>query len=223
MFARHSLVWLKPEGWREAEEGSDADCLDAIARWGRADWPAIVRRQDADGEERQCAIGLALPPDPSSGYKKRIALRASFSHVDKVLAPLAIEEALVAAPASWRDPLSRLERAARKAGIPLRIYGSLALQALTGQAYLTPSSDIDVLCYPVAREDLSAALGLLRAAAEHVPLDGEIVFPSGQAVSWKEWLAAENGPVGVRVLVKDLRSVYLAKPRDLRNTLELSS
>ncbi|HEV2609734.1 MAG TPA: malonate decarboxylase holo-[acyl-carrier-protein] synthase [Noviherbaspirillum sp.] len=220
MLARHSLAWLTPEGWREAETACGAGCRDVIARWRQADWPAIVRRRDVDATDDQCAVGLALPPDPASGYKRRLALQATLAHVAKVLPPLAMEEAIPAAPASWRSPLAELELAAGEAGVALRVYGSLALQALTGQSYLTASSDIDVLCYPVTREQLTVMLGLLQATAAQVPLDGEIVFPSGQAVAWKEWLAADNGPTGVRVLVKDYRSVYLAKPSELRDTLE---
>lgn len=220
MLARHSLAWLTPEGWRQAEAACDAGCRDDIARWRQADWPTIVRRRDAHATDEQCAVGLALPPDPASGYKRRLALQALLAHVAKVLPPLAMKEAIATAPAPWRSPLADLDRAARKAGVPLRVYGSLALQALTGQSYLTASSDIDVLCYPVTREQLTAMLALLQATAAQVPLDGEIVFPSGQAVAWKEWLAADNGVTGVRVLVKDDRSVYLAKPSELRDTLE---
>lgn len=220
MLARHDLAWLTPEGWREAEAACDAGCRDAIALWRRADWPAIVRRRDADAADGQCAVGLALPPEPASGYKRRLALQASLAHVAKVLPPLAMEEVIAAAPAPWRSPLAELEMAAREAGVALRVYGSLALQALTGQPYLTASSDIDVLCYPDTLEQLTVMLGLLEATAAKVPLDGEIVFPPGQAVAWKEWLAAENGPAGVRVLVKEYRSVYLAKPSELRDTLE---
>jgi phosphoribosyl-dephospho-CoA transferase len=220
MLARHSLAWLTPEGWRAAEAASDRDCRDAIARWRQADWPTIVRRRDADAGDEQCAVGLALPPDPASGLKKRIALQASLVHVDKVLPPLAMEEAIAEAPSPWRRPLADLDRSGRSAGMTLRVYGSLALQTLTGQAYLTASSDIDVLCYPVTREQLTVMLGLLQATAAHMPLDGEIVFPSGQAVAWKEWLAAENGPTGVRVLVKEWDGVYLAKLSELHDTLE---
>jgi phosphoribosyl-dephospho-CoA transferase len=47
-----------------------------------------------------------------------------------------------------------------------------------------------------------------------LPLDGEIVFPSGDAVAWKEWAGAE------RVLVKRASAVRLAPVAELLSTLE---
>ena len=40
---------------------------------------------------------------------------------------------------------------------------------------------------------LDAALALLGKHAQRLPLDGEIVFPGGRAVAWKEWAAARAG------------------------------
>jgi phosphoribosyl-dephospho-CoA transferase len=59
---------------------------------------------------------------------------------------------------------------------------------------------------------------MLEWHAAVLPLDGEIVFPTGAAVSWKEWLGA--GPARARVLVKDAGAVRLAHMADLLATLE---
>jgi phosphoribosyl-dephospho-CoA transferase len=42
-----------------------------------------------------------------------------------------------------------------------------------------------------------------------LPLDGEIEFPSGHAVSWKEWLG--QGHAADRVLAKHLDTVALLR------------
>jgi phosphoribosyl-dephospho-CoA transferase len=80
------------------------------------------------------------------------------------------------------------------------------MQALTGITYLTPTSDIDILLHPRSVDDLHAGLALLQHHATTLPLDGEIVFPDGAAVSWKEWAASGDE----RVLVKHIGGVRLS-------------
>jgi len=64
---------------------------------------------------------------------------------------------------------------------------------------------------PTSRDQLRAGLTLLAQHAALLPLDGEIVFPSGRAVAWKEWLLVDATPRGMRVLVKDGRQVSLQR------------
>ena len=101
----------------------------------------------------------------------------------------------------------------------MRVFGSLAMQSFTGLPYLTDSSDIDVLFAPADRKQLDEGLALLSAASAHVPLDGEIVFPGGAAVSWKEWRDA--GEAGRTVLVKTIDEVRLSEPDSLLAMLQL--
>lgn len=223
MFARHSLVWLSDQGWREAEDGAPEDCRAAVAQWRRADWPTVARRHDADaGDERigVACVGIALPPDPASGCKKRIALRVSAFNIRTVGMPLLLRDALPSAPAAWRSELATFDHAAAAQGLSFHVYGSAAFQALTGREYMTPASDIDLLFYPATNEQLSAALRLLAAHAGTLPLDGEIVFPSGQAVAWKEWMHARDAQSGARVLSKETHAVRLAGVDELLGTLE---
>jgi phosphoribosyl-dephospho-CoA transferase len=220
MFARHSLVWLSPDGWREAEDSIPADSRHATTLWRQHDWPAVVRRQESDIVEGRLCLGLALPPDPASGRKQRIPLTVSSRHIAKVLAPVTIGSLIADAPPVWAASLESLNSKASAVGLTLRAYGSLALQVLTGQTYLTASSDIDVLLYPLTREQLCAGVALLSEAATRIPIDGEIVFPSGEAVAWKEWINAMDGKTGVRVLAKDSHGVHLALPQTLLATLK---
>ena len=85
-------------------------------------------------------------------------------------------------------------------------FGSLAMQALTGIPYLTPTSDIDILLHPRTVHELDTGLALMHHHAPTLPLDGEIVFPDGAAVSWKEWSASGDE----RVLVKHVGGVRLS-------------
>ncbi|WP_151633772.1 malonate decarboxylase holo-[acyl-carrier-protein] synthase [Noviherbaspirillum aerium] len=220
MLARHSLVWLHPEGWQEAESAAADECIAAVRQWRQADWPLIARRPDADAGGEECCLGLALPPDRESAARRRIGLRVARSAVRRVENPLPVAQVINSAPGAWQSSLSRLADQAASAGLSLRVYGSLALQALTGQAYLTPASDIDLLFAPENLRQLDEGMRLLGAASERLPLDGELVFPDGQAVAWKEWANAAAASDAMRVLAKDNRGVRLAKMAELRAQLE---
>ena len=212
MFSRHDLVWLTGDGWDAARESALPGHHAAIEQWRREDWPAIVRRADAGLAEGQVSLGIALPPGPD-GAKGRIALNIDKSDIARTSPALALAVAAEAAPESWRPALEALS-----AGMSLRAYGSLAMQAITGQSYLTAASDIDLLFFPSDAAELRDGLALLARFAEVLPLDGEIVFPSGDAVAWKEWINA--GAASARVLVKDACAVRLAQPAGLLMTLE---
>ena len=216
MLARHDLLWLCGEGWRQVQGAvppEAAEAAAAIARWREADWPVIVRRADADLGPDQASVGIALPPCAEDGRKLRIACRVALDAVRRRAPPLPLARVAQCASIlpSWRAPLAALARDADRQGIALRVYGSAALQALTGQLYLRGSSDIDLLVQPRAIVELDAALGLLRTHATTLPLDGEIVFPGGRAVAWKELLAAREGSPASRVLVKEMTRVSLVR------------
>jgi phosphoribosyl-dephospho-CoA transferase len=131
----------------------------------------------------------------------------ALDHIANSTRPLALERVIAAAPATWQDGLARLNEAAR--GLSIKVYGSLALQAITGLSYVRPASDIDLLFAPRTTAELRAGLDLLQSHAAGLPLDGELVFPSGVAVAWREWLQAGTR----RMLVKD-RSAARLVPAD---------
>jgi phosphoribosyl-dephospho-CoA transferase len=219
MFSRHDLVWLSPEGWKAVVAQAPAADVEAIELWRRKDWPAIVRRSDVGTAESATAtagtvsLGIALQPN-GEGIKRRIAMRAQLAHVTRRIPALPLRDALCAAPAAWLPALDALN-----SDLPgLRVYGSLALQALTGLRYLTESSDIDLLASPLTTAELAAAIELLATHAAGLPLDGEIVFPDGGAVAWKEWRNATRDKA--RVLVKSIDAVRLADTASLLATLE---
>lgn len=220
MLARHSLVWLHPEGWQEAESSASADCRNAIRQWAQADRPLVARRPDVDIDGDTCCLGLALPPDPESGIKRRIGLRVTRNRVRRIDAPLAVAQVVEGAPQPWQPLLARLNEQASAVDASLRVFGSLALQTLTGLPYLTPSSDIDLLFTPANVLQLDQGMHLLAEASQQLPLDGELVFPGGQAVAWKEWANATCAGDGMRVLAKDMRSVRLMTQAELRMQLK---
>jgi phosphoribosyl-dephospho-CoA transferase len=215
MFSRHDLAWLTCAGWEAALTRARPGQHAAIEQWRRGDWPAIVRRADAGLAPGQVSLGIALPP-AADGSKGRVALNVHMADIARTTPALALADAVGAAPQRWRALLD--EFVAQSDGLAIQVYGSLAMQAITGQEYVTPRSDIDLLFSPASHDALGAGIELLVRYGAVLPLDGEIVFPSGEAVAWKEWLGA--GRAKARVLVKDSLAVRLAPAAQLLATLE---
>ena len=213
MFSRHDLAWLTPAGWEAALVHAPASAHAALQQWRDHDWPAVVRRQEAGVGDDGVCLGIPLPE--GCGVRQRLALVANTGHVARRQAPIPLAGAIGAARPAWLAALVALQRAA--ALFDLRVYGSLAMASLTGLAYLRPASDIDLLLRPASAGELAAGVALLQEYATPLPLDGHIVFPSGEAVAWKEWPAARRA--GARVLAKSRQSVRLADAAQLAATL----
>ncbi len=212
LLKRHTLVWLREPGWRDAIAALAPPLRQVPLRWQARDWPAVVRRQDADASADQVCLGIALPPD-ANGVKLRVPLRVAAAEVRELRAPLDIGAVVTHALPAWRAALVELQYKAMAQALDLRVYGSLALQALTGLDYLRASSDIDVLFTPGNRFQLERGVRLLTEYAQRLPLDGEIQFPAG-AVAWKEWHRAADNPAA-RVLLKRRDDVILMRVDDI--------
>jgi len=174
--------------------------------------PAVVRRNEPGTPSTLLCLGIPAPPD-ASGQKVRLGFAVERGHVVKALPALALDS--VEAPVTWQPGLASLRIALRAAGIDCRVFGSLAMQTLTGDRYLSAASDVDLLLRPLNGAQLEAGLALVARHAQSLPLDGEIEFPFGHAVSWKEWLGAGSGHGADRVLAKHLDAVCLKRRDEL--------
>ncbi len=219
MSARHSLAWLSENGWQNVRQNATQVDRGVIDEWRLANWPAVVRRDDIDTAEGYICLGVSTPPDPESGVKTRIALSTATAHIEKISPPLNIAAVLHSIGRPWATGLDTLRRDAEIDQLAVRVYGSCALQAITGKQYQTPASDIDLLFYPRTTKQLHDGLNLLERHSKKLPLDGEIVFPFGHAVAWKEWLNAAR-QTACRVLVKETKKISLLPMHDLVATLE---
>lgn len=163
-------------------------------------------RQQGDEPPGHWRLGVPLPPAQG---KQRLAFSVPPSAVRHWRQPLRLEEVRAAAPPDWQPALHALQTQAAALELTPAVYGAFAWQALTGLAYVTPHSDLDLLWHPQSRAQLAALLALLPAweTASGRRADGEVLLSDGSSVCWRE-LA---GPAA-QVLVKTLDKVTL-RPR----------
>lgn len=218
-FQRHDLVWLSDQAWREifSREKQNSE---GLQRWQREEWPAVVLRRDAEAGDDEVCIGFYF--SQADGRQSRLFARTRVENIIEHQSSLALNTVIPVAPADWQPALRELNLEATAAGVRLRVYGALALQFLTGLNYLDTNARIDVLFRPQDYEHLVAGLTLLQRYRERMPLDGEVIFPRGQAVSWKEWLLSDSVPEPVQeqlVLVKDMFQARLLPKHLLTESL----
>jgi phosphoribosyl-dephospho-CoA transferase len=203
-YRRHDLAWLR-RGWAGSlatplEPGE----LDAVDAWRRRSLPLVVARRQPGDSADTLRLGLALP---GIAEKRRIGVHVAAGAIAGSAGPLTLEEALVSAPEAWRPRLGALAGVCAAQDLPARVFGSLAWQTLSGDRYLRPGSDIDLLFQPRNRrevERLIATLAEFDTSADPPRLDGEIVLPDRAAVAWRELSARPS-----RVLVKGPAGVEL--------------
>jgi phosphoribosyl-dephospho-CoA transferase len=199
---RHDRVWLGGRWGALLRTHLAPPLREAAAAWIAAGRPFVATRRDPARPEA-VALGLALAP---GAPVRRVALAVDPAAVVRVAPPLALRDVLPSAPAAWREPLAALDRAARAAGLALRVHGSLAWQHLSGAAHVGPSSDVDLLARPRDAAALRALLALLEGAEGRggPRLDGEVILPGERGVAWRELRSGS-----ARVLVKDGADVAL--------------
>jgi len=204
---RHQLVRLNEAGWaavrgRAWDEGAQS-CL---AHWAAHGLPLVVTQQGGALGDNQLALGL---PTPLQWQRRRLALQVALSDVlffDEF--PLAAEVTGLLPPAA-RGASRALWATLDAAGAAVRVYGSHGWQRITGLSYLHAASDLDLRLSVADAAAADAVVAVLQASTFAVPrLDGELAFPDGCAIAWREWRPRREGRVD-RVLVKRLRGVAM--------------
>jgi phosphoribosyl-dephospho-CoA transferase len=200
---RHDLVWLDETRWRQALLGPLPDqWLEPLSAWFSQRRPAVVRRQECR-TAGALGVGVALPP---SRGKLKLPLLVDQAGIVRSSGPLQLAAAAASAPIHWRPWLEGLLDAARGVDVDLRVYGSLAWQHLSGESYVTPTSDLDLLWSARDHAQLAQMLEIISEWQQSSGLsaDGELLLLDGAAVAWKELLARP-----CNVLVKRIDGVEL--------------
>ncbi len=179
---RHSFV--RADGPLEGEAGAWA----AAGRW------FVVASSRAGDDPGTVRLGLATPD------KRRIGFCLPLGWITDMRPPPTLEEVRDAAP-QWRG---RLDDLAQVNGVSLRVYGSLAWQALTGLPYLRAGSDLDLLVTDLG--DARAAIAAMLAGPNSPRLDGEVLLSDGNAVALREYVSGRE-----EMLVKGHGGPWLRK------------
>lgn len=203
---RHDLVWLHPAATYTtpcAEPGSTA--WSALADWLAAGRPLVAARKSAGATPVQ--LGLSLP---LAQGRQRLSIQVETSQISEVRPPLNVRQCLAGLPAKHAVALLNLAERIEASGARLGIYGSLAWETLSGEAYRHADSDIDLICDVADLAQYAMVLDALRQAVADFPgrLDGELRLPDGQAVAWQEILMLGKAS-GKSVLVKGELDVAL--------------
>jgi len=213
---RHTLVWIAP--WEQERMWAlvrDEIRREALRRWFASDWPLIVRRAEGAVQAGHVALGLPLPPHEG---KRRLCFEVADETIARFSPPLGLDEAAPRLPPAWRSPLAALARQARQRGVTLRVFGSVAWQALTSLDYLNAQSDVDLWWQPADLGQLDTMLAVITQweQREGLRADGEIAFPTGAAVAWREWHESRSDE---RVLAKRVGGLELISRSALAVTL----
>ena len=130
-------------------------------------------------------MGVPLPP---AAGKMRIALTVAEQAVLERSPPPSLPAVFLAADPAWGPTIHALVALGARHSVSPAAFGSLLWQYLTGLPYLSPRSDLDVI-WPVRADcEIGALVAGIAAAELGAPMriDGEVVFPDGDAVNWRE-------------------------------------
>ena len=205
---RHRLVRLSVEGWNAVlARPWDAQARDCLMHWATHRLPLVVTRQTADvGDRDLVALGL---PAPGRWTRRRLALhvpRASVSRFEE-FPGLDVVRALL--PPSARAAARTLQAGLMACDATAHVYGSYGWQALTGLDHVRAGSDLDVWVAVRDAAHADTVADRLRSFATEQPrLDGELMFPDGAAVAWREWVEWRAGRARA-VMVKRLTGATL--------------
>ncbi len=173
-----------------------------VAAWGAKGWPLVRRRPLCDDPAGEIPLGLPLPP---SHGKRRIALSLPEEGLLTQRPPPLLADCRGAAPTRWQDTLEALLVLDAR----VRCFGSLAWAQVTGLAYLSADSDLDLLWELPPSGQLAGFLASLTRieAAAPMRLDGECIGPHG-AVQWRELAAGDmlavKGEDAVTLMTRDM-------------------
>jgi phosphoribosyl-dephospho-CoA transferase len=198
LLPRHTMVTPRPRAWRALLAARPELAHERlVAGWADAGYPLVARRPGHSDTAGTVPLGLPLPP---AHGKRRIAVCLMPRDIARSSPPPLLRDAAAATPAFWHAAIDALLQVD-----PLtRCFGSLAWQYLTGLAYVSDASDLDLLWDLPAVEGIDRFLESITAISRAAPMriDGEVLGAAG-GVNWRElWRGGE-------MLVKDRAEVHL--------------
>lgn len=203
---RHDLVYLHTGAAFTTPCAEEGGLLWQAARdWIDQGRPLVAARQPVAAGP--LLLGLSLP---LAQQRKKLSIHVERSALAEISSPLSIARCCPRLPVADGDVLRQLAAEALACSARLGVFGSLAWEVLSGEDYRHAESDIDLICDVETLTQFDAMLLALGQAAGQLScrLDGEIRFPDGKAVAWRE-AAAHRARPAAAVLVKGPHEVSL--------------
>jgi phosphoribosyl-dephospho-CoA transferase len=208
---RHDLLRVAPGAWASALANypSLVD-LPLVEAWADRGWPVIVRRRGEAEDPDLAPVGVPLSP---AHGKRRVALLLPRADVLQRSSPPLLRAAARVADPGWRSTIVSLLALGARIGVEPAAFGGLLWQHLTGLAYLSPHSDLDLLWPVPAAFDVLSLVFSIAEVQRDAPLriDGEVIFPDGSAVNWRELWNAHRTADRATVLAKSMEGVRLVE------------
>ena len=198
---RHTLVWLS-----QAPEAETDDDRARAAAWHLSGRPFVVTRRRDDGRDVGLGFCTTDPAHPELRPRRVPARTDPGRIVRNIRPPGLLEIARCPAATARADSFSRLISAAARAGLDVRVYGSLMWQALTGERHVHETSDLDVVIdvADLAAADRAAVFLAHEERALAFRIDGELSFPGLGEIQWREILQDKD-----EVLLKSVDTLQL--------------
>ena len=174
--------------------------------------PLTVTRQPKADDVR---IYLAINVLTHQG-KYRVACHTAMSNIARITPALAVMQAVDSFDVGLARQLGELVGRLQVFGCVVRVYGSYAHQALTGEPYVTSLSDVDLLFVLDDWRQLSAVTAQIAAfgAVSERRIDGEMSvllpdFYHAVQFSFNEYLRLYTKPAHAQIIIKSLYDVVL--------------
>jgi phosphoribosyl-dephospho-CoA transferase len=207
-FMRYRLIRVASSGWEVlSREREDVTARAWLRNWAIHRRPLITRRQ---GPDDRIGVPVGMPLPPSAG-KRRLAFNIQPSDIEAVGLMPELSTTLKEVPESWRASLNALIDVANECGVRVRVHGSLAWQWITGLKYITPGSDVDVICDMPPPDQVAPFLRAMTRISEEAPMriDGELIRDDGSGANWRELCGGSRD-----VVVKTATGVQLCAMED---------
>ena len=215
---RNQLVWLNQAGWQQVQARAwDAQTKSLLQHWHSEKLPLVVCRQRVAESTHSISLGL---PAPLQWERRKLALELPVDCIARSGAfPQLRHIALSPADAAQVHDLLLHTDALQ---VDVQVYGSFAWQHLSGLACVRASSDLDLLAQVPDLDMAGQMVWLLQGLQLECRVDGELVFPGGWAVAWREYAQLIGGKVE-QVLVKHRNGVQLLGMAALRARFRASA